>query len=105
MTNKLRGEVKIKVAGKQYVMRPTIAALIEIEEELGVTALDVLEWAADNLLSIKDMLRVARAGLAAGGHNFTHEQLTANLLPAEVKNLYAATASLLARGLGLGDAR
>ncbi|VAW05746.1 hypothetical protein MNBD_ALPHA04-1688 [hydrothermal vent metagenome] len=53
--NMLRGEAEIKINGKSLVLRPTFAALVAAEEELG-SLFDVVERAANGRLLLSEIV-------------------------------------------------
>lgn len=60
--NPLRGEVAITLDGQAFVMRPTFAAIMEIETELG-GVVPLARRAAAGDFGLRDLAVVIRAGL------------------------------------------
>ncbi|QTD57556.1 gene transfer agent family protein [Parasphingorhabdus cellanae] len=52
--NALRGEAELTVAGEQLVLRPSFAALVAAEEELG-SLFDLVERAANGQLTLAEV--------------------------------------------------
>lgn len=65
MTNPIRGEAQIRVAGAPLVLRPTFAALVAAEEELG-PLFALVERAADGMLKLSEIVALFDHLSAAG---------------------------------------
>lgn len=68
MVNPYRGEVEISINGKLRVMRLTLGALAELEEQLECQSLvDLVARFEDCAFRAKDIVTLIRAGLKGGG--------------------------------------
>ena len=54
MANSLRGEAAIAIAGREYLLRPTFAALVAAEEELG-SLFALVERAGEGRLRLAEL--------------------------------------------------
>lgn len=66
MSNPLRGEASLVVAGRQWTLRPTFAALLAAEEELG-PLFALVERAGSGQLRLSEMAALFWHCLAADG--------------------------------------
>jgi hypothetical protein len=55
MANKLKGELAVRAAGKEYVFRPTFDSICSVEEELGKPIMGIVESHDDAQLSTKSL--------------------------------------------------
>lgn len=68
MANRYRGEVDIMLGGKQYTMRPTFAALAEIEHRLGkpITDIAIMQGGAATF-GIGELATIVQCGIKGAG--------------------------------------
>jgi len=92
--NPLRGEVAITLGGRAQVMRPTFAAIMEIEAELG-GVVPLARRAAKGEFGLRDLTVVIRAGLNGAGGDETLEDVGALVLEAGVANVTAPVRDFL----------
>lgn len=67
LLNRARGEARVTIAGTEYVVALTLAAMAAIEDGLGIDSLDQIEQALAKPSSTK--LAVVVAALLTGGGN------------------------------------
>lgn len=65
--NKYRGEVSIKLGEREYVLRPTFEALVEIEERLGSGLVLIARRFANREFGIRDVACIIAAGIKGAG--------------------------------------
>ncbi len=100
MTNKVRGEVKFEVDGKEYNLCLTLGALAEIEEALGIEDFTKIE---DHFKKpkIKDIASILLALLHGGGHtDMTRDDLMS--FPLNVQELTEKIGETF-RASGMGE--
>lgn len=110
MANPWRGEVALEIDGERRVLKLTLGALAELEQELGAGSLvELVQRFESGAFSARDVLGLLAAGLRGGGH----EVGAADLGRAEVAGgplgAARAAAELLTRAFvlpeqGAGDA-
>jgi len=67
MANKHRGEASVSLGGRRYTLRPSFAALVEIEERCGCGIIELAQRFFDQKVRTKDVVAVLFAGIRAGG--------------------------------------
>lgn len=98
MTNPWRGEVRLVIDGAPRVMKLTLGALAELEEELGADSLVALvERFETGRTSARDVFALIVAGLRGGGWDVSAAQLRASEIEGGVGGAARAAAQLLAR--------
>lgn len=65
MLNPQRGDVKIMLAGQEYIMRPSFEAVASIEGRLDIGILGVANRYRDRTIGYRDAEAVISAGIAA----------------------------------------
>ena len=101
--NPLRGEVEIMLAGKPRVMRPTFAAIMEIEAALG-GVVPLARRAAKGEFGLRDLAVVIHAGLKGAGGEDTLDEVGEAVLAAGVAHVTAPVRDFLTNVLsGLAD--
>lgn len=68
MANAARGDVTLRLGGELYVLRPSFAALTEIESALGIGLVELAERFRDRRYGVRELAAVAHAGAKAAGH-------------------------------------
>ncbi|WP_432449813.1 gene transfer agent family protein [Aliiroseovarius marinus] len=104
MANPWTGEVALVIDGTTHVLKLTLGALAELEEQLGEdTIVSLVERFEAGRYSSRDVLALIVAGLRGGGWTGTAQ----DLLSAEIQGgpMAAAQAAgqLLARAFAIGD--
>lgn len=67
MKNEKRGEIELKINGRDYVMRPTFEALIEIESETQKSFVKLISHIRDGDMSVTDAIKIVQIGIKGGG--------------------------------------
>ncbi|MFN3232938.1 MAG: gene transfer agent family protein [Alphaproteobacteria bacterium] len=67
MANRHRGEASVQLAGKSYILRPSFAALVEIEERCQCGIIELAQRFFDQKVRARDVVAVLFAGIKAGG--------------------------------------
>ncbi len=67
MVNKVRGEVPVTLGGKQFAMRPTFAAMCEIEQATGMGIIGLVRRYRNLEFGFQDTAAIVTAGVRAGG--------------------------------------
>lgn len=65
MANKYKGEVKLKLGGREYTLRPTFGALAEIEDRSGKYITEIFNELQGGKVSIKALAVIVSVGAAA----------------------------------------
>ena len=104
MANPWTGEVALTIDGEQRVLKLTLGALAELEQELGASSLvELVQRFEGGTYSSGDVLALIAAGLRGGGADVTR----ADLLRAEIAGGpmagARAAAELLARAFMVPD--
>lgn len=102
MANIQRGEVSVTLGGRDYVLRPTFAALAEIESLAGRGLVALAQRFLDRQFGLNDVLAVLGPAIKAGGAK-PPEKLGDAVAAAGVLNLAGPIARFLALALS-GDA-
>ncbi len=94
MANPWTGEVALVIDGEQRVLRLTLGALAELEQELGAGSLvELVERFEGGGFSSRDVLALIVAGLRGGGAKITRD----DLLSAEIEGGPMAAARVAAQ--------
>ena len=67
VANRHRGDVEIALAGRRFLLRPTFAAIAEIEERSGQGLIALARRLAAGDIRIVDVATIVTAGLRAAG--------------------------------------
>lgn len=73
--NPHRGEVDITLDGVTYQMRPTYSAIVAWETACGAGTLEIIRRMAARTYRTREIVEVIAAGMAAGGHRPTSDQV------------------------------
>ena len=92
--NPERGEAALMIGGDRLALRPSFAALVEAEQELG-PLFDLVERAADGKLSLADLVALFWHCLADGPESLTRERFGEALAEAGLAALTPALRVLL----------
>ncbi len=84
--NSLKGEVEITLSGERYVMRPSFAAIMAIEAELG-GVVPLARRAAKGDFGLKDLTVIVREGLGAYGTRLERNEVGAMILAEGLANV------------------
>jgi hypothetical protein len=84
--NSLKGEVEITFGAQRYVMRPSFAAIMAIEAELG-GVVPLARRAAKGDFGLKDLTVIIREGLLAHGTRLEQSAVGAMILTEGLANV------------------
>lgn len=89
--NSLKGEVEIRLGGERFVMRPSFAAIMAIEADLG-GVVPLARRAARGDFGLRDLTVIVREGLnaharAAGVKPFDADRVGAMILAEGIANV------------------
>ena len=101
--NGVRGDVGITLGGKEYVLRPTYQALIEIERMTGGTMTTVARRILDGDIGMGDATAIITAGLKAAGEPATTEAVGKMVYDAGLLNVGVPLVQFCTNGLTGGD--
>lgn len=104
MANPQRGEVAIRVDGRERVMRLTLGALAELEERLEATSLlGLAEKFEGGGVSASELIALLAAGIRGGGGTATEAELAAAEIEGGALGAMKAGLALLARTFRPGN--
>ena len=96
MANKQRREVEVTILGESLLLRPTFAALAELEDRLGMGLPYVAYQVSQQKMGMKFVPAVIYAGLVgAGNKKFTYEQIEEMCFEEGILKLAPVAISLL----------
>jgi hypothetical protein len=84
MANKLRNEVEITLNGVKYPMRPTFDVICSIEDELGLSLIDII--ADSPKLRARDWAKIVFHGIRGAEHHLKLEDIGPALLSNGLEN-------------------
>ena len=93
MTNPLKGEIEIELAGQTYKCRLTIDSLVKIEDELDKGILELATDISNAKVRLKTLLVVLRYALRGGGNDFDERKIKAILTDAGIITSSSVVAS------------
>lgn len=97
--NPHRGESALTLGGNIYRLRPSFAALVRVEEELG-SLIALVERAGSGALGIKDIVVLLHACAVAGGHDISRDDFAAALLKEGITASVGPLRDILAAVMG-----
>ncbi|MBI2235343.1 MAG: gene transfer agent family protein [Magnetospirillum sp.] len=65
--NKHRGDVAVTLGGREYVLRPTFGALVEIEERLGMGLVPLARKVLEGQFGFKEVATIIACGIKGAG--------------------------------------
>jgi hypothetical protein len=107
MANVHRGEVKVRLAGKDYVMAPTWEAITEIEQLTGRGVVELANRVMQHRYGAQEVAAIVFAGIKSGGNEFvakpTFEGTGRMIMADGVANFAAPVTMFLANALSGGE--
>lgn len=94
--NNHRGEVEIKLEGETLLMRPTFAALNQIEQRTGSPLLELLVRFNTGRFRLMDVIATVTAGFEAAGTSLAEERVAKMVWKSGYQTCVAPAAALLA---------
>lgn len=103
MSNKNRGEICIKLAGKKHILRPSFQAICSIEGELNISILDILIDVSKKKLKLSDMISIVKHGMCAyqGNLDISDEDIGSNIYEAGLVNIMPQIIQFLETAVGI----
>lgn len=104
MSNPLRAEASVELAGKRYVLRLTLQALAEIEAAFAVKGLDALgARLSGGNLGAQDLLALLGALIRGGGEAVANADLASRIEARDLRALIEAIGAVFAASFGEGQ--
>ncbi|WP_430416109.1 gene transfer agent family protein [Parasphingorhabdus sp.] len=101
--NAMRGEAEIVIAGRRLILRPSFAALVAAEEELG-SLFDLVERAAGGRLLLSEIVTLFWHVVCDRPDHLTRDQLGEGMMTLGLAGVTPALKILLRQILSGGDA-
>ena len=95
VANRHRGDVEIELAGRRFLLRPTFAAIAEIEERSGQGLIALARRLAAGDIRITDVATIVTAGLRAAGEPAKRETVGEMVLDSGLGALAPAVGAFL----------
>ena len=99
MTNKLKGETTLNLAGKDYKARLTIDAIIQIEDSCDCGIIKLATRMSEADIRMSEVINVLLSALRGGGNDFQRKDVVKIVQNAGVVQATAAVANLIAQSL------
>ena len=99
MTNNLKGEIKVNLAGKDYTCRLTIDAIIGIEEACGCGIIKLAQKMTNADILMSDILNVLLPALRGGGNDLQRKDVMKIVQNAGIVASTTAVATLITETL------
>tara|TARA_R110000824_G_scaffold37643_1_gene115722 strand:+ start:3493 stop:3849 length:357 start_codon:yes stop_codon:yes gene_type:complete len=99
MTNPLKGQIKLTLAGTDYNARLNIDAIVQIEQAVGCGIIKLANKMAEGDIAIGDMLAVLLPALRGGGNDFQMKDVTKIVQEAGIVPATTAVANLMTKAL------
>lgn len=104
MTNPMKGEIQVELAGKQYKCRLTIDSIIQIETAVGAGIIKLAQRMSEGDVRITDMLSVLTPALRGGGNNLKPKDVTKLIGEAGIVETASAVALVLTQTIAPEEA-
>ncbi|MFN8828650.1 MAG: GTA-gp10 family protein [Labrys sp. (in: a-proteobacteria)] len=102
MANRHRGDVAVRLAGRDWTLRLTLGALAEIEAGLDATSLVDLGARFAQGLRARDLIVIFAAAARGGGAEVDDREVAGMVTAGDLPVLAEAIARLLVEGFGEG---
>jgi len=99
MANKLKGEVTLNLANKEYKARLTIDAIMQIEDACNCGIIKLATRMGEADIRMSEILNVLTPALRGGGNDFQKKDVIKIVQEAGIVKATAAVANLLAQSL------
>ncbi len=104
MANRHRGEVEVTLGGRRYAMRPTFAALCEIEDRTGLGLVELARRFWDGRFGVRELATVLWAGIRAADDDAPDFEAVGRLVAEQgFQSLAGPVAAFLAGVIGGED--
>jgi len=99
MTNKLKGETTVNLAGKDYKARLSIDAIMQIEDACNCGIIKLATKMAEADIRLTDVINVLLPALRGGGNDLQRKDVIKLVQEAGIVNATAIVANLIAQSL------
>ena len=99
MTNKLKGETTVNLAGKDYKARLTIDAIMQIEDACNCGIIKLANKMGEADIRMSDVINVLLPALRGGGNDLQRKDIIQIVQKAGIVKSTAAVATLIAQSL------
>lgn len=99
MTNKLKGETTVNLAGKDYKARLTIDAIMQIEDACDCGIIKLASKMADADIRMSDVVAVLLPALRGGGNDLQRKDVIQIVQDSGIVKSTATVATLIAQSL------
>ena len=103
MTNKFRGELKVKLNNQEYNTRLTLDGMMRIETSTGKPFLKLANNLMDANLSMTDMVTVMTQAIRGGGNDFDAKKVGELLYEGGITDAMRVTGEVLANAITGGE--
>ena len=97
MTNKLKGETTVNLAGKDYKARLTIDAIMQIEDACDCGIIKLASKMADADIRMSDVVAVLLPALRGGGNDLQRKDVIQIVQDSGIVKSTATVATLIAQ--------
>lgn len=99
MTNKLKGETTVNLAGKDYKARLTIDAIMQIEDACNMGIIKLAQQMSDGDVRLSNIISILLPALRGGGNDLQQKDVINIVQDAGIVRATTAVATLLAQSL------
>ena len=103
MTNPYRNEHTVKLDEREYLLRATFGALVEMEQKTGMALPKMIEQIGENNLSINHLKAILVAGVKGAEGSIDEKQLEADIVNAGLAVTTKAVVEFLLKSTFGGD--
>jgi len=97
--NKLKGEITVQLAGKDYKCRLTVDAIMKVEDSCDCGIIKLATKMGEGDIRMSEIINVLTPALRGGGNDMQHKDVIALVQKAGIVKSTAAVANLLAKTL------
>jgi|TARA_R110000744_G_scaffold103884_1_gene199054 hypothetical protein len=97
--NKLKGELTINLAGKDYKCRLTIDAIMKVEDSCNIGIIKLAQKMSEGDIRMSEIINVLTPAIRGGGNDLQHKDVIDLVQKAGIVKATAAVANLLANTL------
>jgi hypothetical protein len=97
--NKLKGELTVELAGKEYKCRLTIDAIMKIEDSCNCGIIKLATKMGEGDIRMSEIINVLTPALRGGGNDLQHKDVIGIVQNAGIVKATGAVANLLAKTL------
>jgi len=97
--NKLKGEISINLAGKDYKCRLTIDAIMQIEDSCNCGIIKLATRMSEGDIRLTEIINVLTPAIRGGGNDLQRKDIIAIVQDAGIVKATGAVANLLASSL------